>query len=238
MNRREYSSEAFYIQWVFWYSIANVIGVLLFFVLGVYRPVIGINILAIAFYIYEARKKLHNYPWIIGYPNWITLFRFFSICVLGLYLPLLSSYQAFFAFAFIILIDGLDGLVARRTKQITDIGGRLDGETDAFMVLLLTLYHIDIGKIPDWIILPGIMRHVFGILSYFYKSPKEYTSRRFRATIAVIFFCTLLFAFILNDYFARVTNTIAGTLILSSFGISLYLMVAKQISDHKGRHKN
>lgn len=229
MSRREYNSEAFYIKWVLWYAIANLSGVLLFFMLGIYKQVIAINILAFVFYLYEVRKKLNHYPWIIGYPNWITLFRFLSICVLGLFLPLLSSYQAFFAFAFIILIDGLDGWVARKTQQITEIGSRLDGETDAFMVLLLTLYHIKAGKIPDWIILPGMMRHIFGILSYFFETPREYTSRRFRATIAVIFFVTLLFAFILNDYFAEVTNTIAGILILSSFGISLYLMIEKRI---------
>jgi len=233
MSRREYNSEAFYIKWVFWYAIANLSGVLLFFVIGEYRLTIGINILAFIFYLYEASKRLHQYPWLFGYPNWITVFRFSSICLLGFFLPSLSSYQAFFAFAFIILIDGLDGWVARKTQQITEIGSRLDGETDAFMVLLLTLYHIKTGKIPDWIILPGMMRHIFGILSYFFKTPKEFTSRRFRATIAVIFFVTLLFAFILDDYFAEVTNTIAGILILSSFGISLYLMIERQIRGQK-----
>lgn len=238
MNRREYSSEAFYLQWVFWYSIANLLGVLLFFALDIYRPIIGINILAITIYFHETRKRLHNYPWIIGYPNWITLFRLSCIGILGIFLPLISPYQAFLAFALIILIDGLDGFVARRSKQITMVGSRLDGETDAFMVLLLTVYHINTGKIPEWIILPGMMRHIFGILSYFFKTPKEYTPRRVRAMIAVTFFGTLLFAFILNDYWAEVTNAIAGTLILTSFGVSLLLMVKQKIRGPKRKHKN
>jgi phosphatidylglycerophosphate synthase len=58
-----------------------------------------------------------------------------------------------------LVLDGVDGLVARRTGTATPLGGRLDGEVDAFLILLLSIaVSRDYGS---WVLLIGAARYVF-----------------------------------------------------------------------------
>jgi phosphatidylglycerophosphate synthase len=54
-------------------------------------------------------------------------------------------------------LDAVDGQVARRTGTATPLGGRLDGEVDAFLILLLSItVSQDYGS---WVLLIGAARH-------------------------------------------------------------------------------
>src|SRR5580693_8421404 len=56
-----------------------------------------------------------------------------------------------------LVLDAADGQVARRTGTATTLGGRLDGETDAFLILLLSIYvSQDYGP---WVLLIGAARY-------------------------------------------------------------------------------
>src|SRR6202021_1976122 len=56
-------------------------------------------------------------------------------------------------------LDAVDGQVARRTGTATPLGARFDGETDAFLILVLSIYvSQDYG---GWVLAIGAARYVF-----------------------------------------------------------------------------
>ncbi|MER7966458.1 CDP-alcohol phosphatidyltransferase family protein [Streptomyces ardesiacus] len=58
-----------------------------------------------------------------------------------------------------LVLDGVDGRVARRTGTCTPLGARFDMEVDAFLILVLSVYvSTDLGP---WVLLIGAMRYVF-----------------------------------------------------------------------------
>nr|WP_235614634.1 CDP-alcohol phosphatidyltransferase family protein [Streptomyces ambofaciens] len=58
-----------------------------------------------------------------------------------------------------LLLDGVDGRVARRTGTCSPLGARFDMEVDAFLILVLSVYvAMDLGP---WVLLIGGMRYVF-----------------------------------------------------------------------------
>jgi len=60
-----------------------------------------------------------------------------------------------------VLLDGVDGWVARRTSTVNAFGMRFDMETDAAMVLVLAALVWRYGKAGPWIVAAGLLRYVF-----------------------------------------------------------------------------
>ncbi|MHA5047052.1 CDP-alcohol phosphatidyltransferase family protein [Streptomyces sp. SD15] len=58
-----------------------------------------------------------------------------------------------------LILDGVDGKVARRTGTSTALGARFDMEVDAFLVLVLSVY-VSMSLGP-WVLLIGTMRYAF-----------------------------------------------------------------------------
>ncbi|MFH9405085.1 CDP-alcohol phosphatidyltransferase family protein [Streptomyces sp. NPDC017638] len=58
-----------------------------------------------------------------------------------------------------LLLDGVDGLVARRTGTASALGARFDMEVDAFLILVLSVYVS--ARLGPWVLLIGAMRYAF-----------------------------------------------------------------------------
>ena len=58
-----------------------------------------------------------------------------------------------------LILDGVDGKVARRTGTSTPLGARFDMEVDAFLILVLSVY-VSTAMGP-WVLLIGAMRYAF-----------------------------------------------------------------------------
>lgn len=58
-----------------------------------------------------------------------------------------------------LILDGVDGKVARRTGTSTALGARFDMEVDAFLILVLSVY-VSMSLGP-WVLLIGTMRYAF-----------------------------------------------------------------------------
>lgn len=61
----------------------------------------------------------------------------------------------------IMILDGLDGWVARRTGSASIYGARFDMETDAFLMLVLSVLVWTEGRAGVWVLLIGAMRYLF-----------------------------------------------------------------------------
>ncbi len=58
-----------------------------------------------------------------------------------------------------LILDGVDGKVARHTGTSSALGARFDMEVDAFLILVLSVY-VSMSLGP-WVLLIGAMRYVF-----------------------------------------------------------------------------
>ncbi len=223
MNLKELNSDSFYNKWILAHSVFNIIGVGLVVWMDGFIFWLLINLCSFSYFISKIRLFLIDYPAAIGYANWVTLVRLGIVFVGGALLNSMSYEFLFVLFTFSVLLDGVDGYVARKFKHLSIYGARLDMETDAFLVMMLSLYHVQNAAIPQWILLPALMRFIFGLVSYFVAT-HEVTTRMFRATIAVSFFISLLLVFILPSEWTIYAISISGGLILISFGLSFYGM--------------
>jgi phosphatidylglycerophosphate synthase len=61
--------------------------------------------------------------------------------------------------AIALILDGVDGKVARRTGTSSVLGARFDMEVDAFLILVLSVY-VSMSMGP-WVLLIGAMRYLF-----------------------------------------------------------------------------
>ncbi len=60
-----------------------------------------------------------------------------------------------------VLLDGLDGLVARRLNCVTRAGARFDMELDAVLLLVLSVWVVQLGLAGAWVLGIGAWRYVF-----------------------------------------------------------------------------
>ena len=101
-----------------------------------------------------------------GWPNRVTLARAALVAVLAGLLVAPSAIaehgRLLAALAALALVlDGLDGWLARVTGRVSAFGARFDMEIDALLILVLSLALALTGKVGPWVLAIGLMRYVF-----------------------------------------------------------------------------
>ena len=66
----------------------------------------------------------------------------------------------------VLVLDGLDGRVARRTGNQTHFGARFDMELDAALIMALSILVWRAGIVGSWVLLIGLMRYAFVAASW------------------------------------------------------------------------
>ena len=86
-------------------------------------------------------------------PNWITFSRLLGVPFLlyGLYNPTSQArWICLIIFLIAALTDWLDGYLARKLNQVSELGKFLDPLVDKLLVLAPLLVLIELGKVPAW----------------------------------------------------------------------------------------
>jgi phosphatidylglycerophosphate synthase len=65
------------------------------------------------------------------------------------------------ATALVAALDGVDGWLARRSRMASDFGAQFDMETDALLIMALSILVWAHGKAGIWVLLCGAMRYLF-----------------------------------------------------------------------------
>lgn len=120
-------------------------------------------------YTVMAALLLRHWPDIrrpLGAANRVTLFRALLVALLAgaLASPVaLAAYAIPFAVLALaaLLLDGVDGWVARRFDVASPFGARFDMELDAFLIAVLCLQPVLLGKAGPWVLAIGAMRYAF-----------------------------------------------------------------------------
>ncbi|MGH8220109.1 MAG: CDP-alcohol phosphatidyltransferase family protein [Steroidobacteraceae bacterium] len=93
------------------------------------------------------------------------------------------------------ILDGVDGRLARRSGMASGFGARLDMETDAVFVAVLALLVWQFGKAGSWVLLSGLMRYLFaGIVALVPRLRRPVPSTFRGKTIAVLQMIALVVA--------------------------------------------
>lgn len=101
-----------------------------------------------------------------GAANSVTLLRAGLIALLAGLIGytqgnLAESWGPCFIALIALLLDGLDGWLARREKTASPFGARFDMEMDALFTLVLAVLVFQEGKVQVWALLLGTMRYLF-----------------------------------------------------------------------------
>ena len=101
----------------------------------------------------------------LGAANHITAIRAAIVAMLAALLfearaPMLAA-VAVTATAASAVLDGVDGWLARRTGMASAFGARIDMETDALLVMVLSILIWRYDKAGVWVLAGGLMRYAF-----------------------------------------------------------------------------
>jgi cardiolipin synthase len=97
-------------------------------------------------------------------PNYITLVRivlipfFVNLMIYGFYRLALA------VFVIACVTDALDGLIARVTNSITELGALLDPIADKLLILSAFLTLVLLGMLPVWLVIVVVSRDVILVL--------------------------------------------------------------------------
>jgi phosphatidylglycerophosphate synthase len=85
----------------------------------------------------------------------------------------------------VLVLDGVDGRVARRTGTVTRFGARFDMETDALLILVLST--LLVGPLGWWVLLSGLARYLLWLAQVLWPwLTGPLPARRWRKAVAVV----------------------------------------------------
>jgi len=118
-----------------------------------------------------------------GLANQVTLLRAGLVCLIGG--GLLASGGVPWSLVLVgtvaLVLDGVDGLIARRRGLSSRFGARFDLEIDALLLLILAVLVWQAGKVGAWVLAIGLMRYAFvlgGLLWPMLRRPLAPSRRR------------------------------------------------------------
>ena len=130
-----------------------------------------------------------------------------------------------------LILDGVDGKVARATGSQSDFGARFDMELDALFILGLSVAVLALGKAGPWVLALGLIRYAFVVASHFLdwlNAPLPESFRR--KTVCVWQIVTLLVAVLppVNALFASITLATALALLVWSFFLDIHWLYQRR----------
>lgn len=164
-----------------------------------------------------------------GWANRITLWRALPVLLISALVPfpdIVSDHGWTLAGVSLgaLMMDGVDGKVARATGSGSAFGARFDMELDAFFILVLTLILLALGKAGPWILALGLIRYGFVLAAYAWPWIGRPLPESFRRkTVCVWQVVTLLVCLLppVSAGFATVVLALGLGLLILSFVIDL-----------------
>ncbi|MDW3647428.1 MAG: CDP-alcohol phosphatidyltransferase family protein [Bacteroidia bacterium] len=219
------------LKWSERHTYVLLLGIGLFLFYGILWPMISLALLSFIFYIRQHLDYLKGLSPFGGYANWVTFFRLLLVSFGGYSYQVWPDPYLFAIFTLAVLLDVLDGYLARRFEQSSDFGLYLDMESDAFFVALIASLLYAKGLLEAWLLFPAYLRYLYMIfLKVLPGEPKKEPKRSYASIIAGCFFVALLLPFILPFELYSWPLRICGALIVISFGISFWYQLFSPVS--------
>ncbi len=168
-------------------------------------------------------KKSTTPIFLSSYANQVTAIRFIISSVTVLFLDQLPELFSFGLFGFAVLLDGLDGFLAQKYDQMSEIGGLFDKTVDAYFVVLLAFILVQKYEVSFWFLSIGYLHYgyellVLGLGWQHLVTPKNPIGQY----AAAFLFISLLSPFILSPSWYFPIVYFAAAFVGLSFGWSFY----------------
>jgi len=127
-----------------------------------------------------------------------------------------------------LVLDGVDGWVARHTGTASEFGARFDPEADSFLVLVLTVAVAHEGR--PWVLALGLVRYGFVAASQIWPSlARPLPPRYWRKVVAVVqgIVLTVAVSGVLPEVVVTAGLVVALALLAESFGRDLWWLLAE-----------
>ncbi|ASJ71196.1 CDP-alcohol phosphatidyltransferase family protein [Granulosicoccus antarcticus] len=160
----------------------------------------------------------HPYS-IFGKANAVTLYRAAGTVLIAGLVPVASELQMQWPWlitglvVLLLSLDGVDGYLARRSGLASEFGARFDMETDALLILVVSVFVWYSGETGIWIISLGLMRYLFVLASLWSKALRGNLYPSFRRKLVCVIQLVVLCA-ILSPLLAPPLSDMAGLLAL------------------------
>ncbi|AKS43295.1 CDP-alcohol phosphatidyltransferase family protein [Wenzhouxiangella marina] len=111
-------------------------------------------------------QSADDLPRAFGWANRVTLLRAILVSLMAGWLVEQSifaggSWLVIGLALFALVLDGIDGRLARRLGQSSDFGARFDMEVDAALILVLSAGLLVGERVGPWVLAIGLMRYAF-----------------------------------------------------------------------------
>jgi phosphatidylglycerophosphate synthase len=164
---------------------------------GIYAPKSLVLFTAAALLILPGLSSQHPFAR-LGAANVVTLVRGALVALLAALIGERAAVVSMVATVIattVILLDGGDGWLARRTHMSSAFGARFDMEVDAALVAVLAVLAWRLNKVGIWVLLSGAMRYLFAAAAALIPLLRRPLPPSYRAkTIAVIQMLALVVA--------------------------------------------
>lgn len=160
--------------------------------------------------------------------NLVTAFRAALVVLLATQIPAVptrsTAWLAVLLATAAAVSDGIDGWLARRTRTESRFGARFDMETDALLILVLSILVWRWGKAGPWVLLIGVMRYLFVASGWVWSWMRGRLSPTMRGkTVAVWQMVTLIVSIgpIVPVWLSTAGCAVSLALLIWSFGIDV-----------------
>lgn len=129
-----------------------------------------------------------------------------------------------------LILDGVDGWVARRRGEASSFGARFDMETDAALMLVLAILVWMLGRSGAWILLAGVLRYAFvgaGLVIERLRRPLPASSRRKTACIVQLVTLVVALGPIIAAPIAVIVAAAGLVLLVFSFALDVIWLLRK-----------
>lgn len=176
-----------------------------------------------------------------GYANMVTAFRASLISLTGATVLCFESlghadmvlWILVGVVLFALALDGIDGYLARRYRQESELGARFDMEVDAFLILILSVAAAMLDKAGAWVLLIGLMRYLFvaagWVLPALNAELPSSLRRKFVCVVQVATLCLILVPGVtvpVSSYLAAIS---LASLVIS-FAIDVAYLLRKRVA--------
>lgn len=117
----------------------------------------------------------------------------------------------------LLVLDGVDGRLARARDEVSALGASLDMETDALTVMVLTLLLWTRGTVGPWVLVAGLWRYVLAVVTALVPAVGDAPPSRLYRTIFGVLMVSLACAFVPWAPLARAAAAFGTGLVSFSF---------------------
>lgn len=160
----------------------------------------------------------------LGPAHWVTLARSIPVAALAACIPIQGAPPMLICMlaGVTMILDGVDGLVARRTGLASPFGAAVDAELDAVLMASLTGVLYTNGHTGPWVLLAGVARFAYigaGRIWPWLNAPLAPSLHR-KLCFGVAAW-SLVAAPMLDDHGSEALGLVGTVTILASFGLDI-----------------